>query len=55
VDIAAKYVYDAMLDFFGDLKQIHIFPAASRALHLQFVTVVLVEPLKALDKQKVHC
>jgi hypothetical protein len=52
--ITAKDMNDAMLNFFGYLKQIHIFPTAGGALHLQLVTVVLMESLKALDKQEVH-
>jgi hypothetical protein len=55
VKIAAKDMGDAMLDFFGYLEEIHIIPTAGRALHLQFVTIVLMEPLEALNKQKVHC
>jgi hypothetical protein len=52
--ITAKDMNDAMLNFFGYLKQIHIFPTAGGALHLQLVTVVLMESLKALDQQEVH-
>jgi hypothetical protein len=52
--ITAKDMNDAMLNFFGYLKQIHIFPTAGGALYLQLVTVVLMESLKALDKQEVH-
>jgi hypothetical protein len=55
VNIAAKDMDNAMLNFFGYLEEIHIFPAAGGAFHLQFVTIVLIEPLEALDKQEVHC
>ena len=55
VNITAKDMDDAMLNFLGYLEEIHIIPAAGGALHLQFVTIVLIEPLKALDKQEVHC
>ena len=54
VNIATKDMDDAMLNFFGHLEEIHIIPAAGGALNLQFVTIVLMEPLKALDKQEVH-
>jgi hypothetical protein len=54
VNIAAKDMDDTMLNFFGHLEEIHIIPAAGGALDLQFVTVVLIEPLEALDKQEVH-
>jgi len=53
--ISAKDMNNAMLNFFGYLKQIHIFPTAGGALHLQIITVVLIESLKTLDKQEVHC
>ena len=55
MDIAAKDVDDTMLNFFGDLEQIHIFSTAGGTFYLQLVTVVLIEPLKALDEQEVHC
>jgi hypothetical protein len=55
VNIAAKDMDDAMLNFFRYLEKIHIFPAAGGALHLQFVTIVLMKPLEAFNKQKVHC
>jgi hypothetical protein len=54
VNIAAKDMDDAMLNFFGHLEEVHIIPAAGGALNLQFVTIVLIEPLEALDKQEVH-
>jgi hypothetical protein len=54
VNVAAKDMDDAMLNFFGHLEEIHIIPAAGGALNLQFITIVLIEPLKALDKQEVH-
>ena len=54
VNIAAKDMDDAMLNFFGHLEEIHIVPAAGGALNLQLVTIVLMEPLEALDKQEVH-
>ena len=54
VNIAAKDMDDAVLNFFGHLEEIHVIPAAGGALNLHFVTVVLIEPLKALDKQEVH-
>ena len=54
VNIAAKDMNDAMLNFFGHLEEIHIIPAAGGALNLHFVTVVLIEPLEALDKQEIH-
>jgi hypothetical protein len=55
VNITAKDMDNAMLNFFGYLEKIHIISAASGALHLQFVTIVLIEPLEALNKQEVHC
>jgi hypothetical protein len=55
VNIAAKDMDDTMLNFFGHLEEIHIIPAASGTLNLQFVTIVLIEPLEALDKQEVYC
>ncbi len=55
VNIAAKYMDNAMLNFFGHLEEIHIVPAAGGALNLQFVTIVLIESLEALNKQEVHC
>lgn len=54
MNVAAKNVDDSMLNFFGYLKEIHIIPAASRALHQQFVAIILIEPLDALNEQKVH-
>ena len=53
--ITTKDMNDAVLNFFGYLKQIHVFPTAGGALHLQLITVVLMEPLKALDEQEVDC
>ena len=55
VNVAAKNVDDTMLNFFGYLEKIHIIPAASRTFHLQFVAIILIEPLNALNKQKVYC
>jgi hypothetical protein len=54
VNITTKDMDDAMLNFFGHLEEIHVIPAAGGALNFQFVTIVLVEPLEALDKQEVH-
>ena len=54
VNIAAKDMNDPMLNFFCHLEEIHIIPAAGGALNLQIVTIVLIEPLEALDKQEVH-
>lgn len=53
VNIAAKDMDNAMLNFFCHLEKIHIIPAAGGTLNLQFVTIVLMEPLEALDKQEV--
>lgn len=50
MNVAAKNVDDTMLDFFGYLEEIHIIPAASRTFHLQFVAIILIEPLNALNK-----
>lgn len=54
MNIATKNMNNTMLNFFGHLTQIHIFATASRTFDLQLVTVVLMEPLKALDEQEVH-
>ena len=54
VNIAAKDMDDPMLNFFCHLEEIHIISAAGGALNLQFVTIILIEPLEALDKQEVH-
>ena len=55
MDIAAKNMDDTMLNFFGYLKQIHIFATASGTFYLKLVTIVLMEPLKTFDEQEVHC
>lgn len=55
MNIAAKDMNDTMLNFFGNLKQIHVVPTAGGALHLQIITIILMESLKALNKQEVHC
>jgi hypothetical protein len=54
MNIAAKNMNDTMLNFFGHLTEIHIFATASGTFYLQLVPVVLMEPLKALNEQKVH-
>lgn len=54
VNIAAKDMDNAMLNFFCHLEEIHKIPAAGGTLNLQFVTIVLMEPLEALDKQEVY-
>ncbi len=54
MDVPTKNMDDPVLNFFGNLKQIHVVAAASGTLHLQFIAVVLMEPLKALDEQEVY-
>ncbi len=54
MDVPAENMDDPVLNFFGHLKQIHVIAAASGTLHLKFIAVVLMEPLKALYEQKVY-
>jgi hypothetical protein len=54
MDVSAKNMDDPMLNFFGHLKQIHVIAAASGTLHLNFIAVILMEPLKALYEQEVY-
>jgi hypothetical protein len=54
VNVAAKDMDDAMLNFFSHLEEIHKITTAGGAFNLQFVTIVLIEPLEALDEQEVH-
>ena len=51
--VAAKDVYDAVLQFFSNVRKVHLVAASSRALDLQLVTVVLVEALETLDEEEV--
>ena len=44
--VATEDMDDAMLNFFSDVRKVHIITATRRAFHLYFVTVVLVESLK---------
>ena len=51
--VAPKYVYDPVLDLFRDLDEVHVIPTAGWTLDLQFIAVVLVEPLQALYQEEV--
>jgi hypothetical protein len=55
MNISAKNMDDTMLNFFGYLKQVHIFATAGGTFYLQLAAVVLMEPLKALNEQEIHC
>ena len=51
--ITTEDVDDPVLDLFRDLNEVHVIPAASRALDLQVIAVVLVEPLQTLNQEEV--
>ena len=54
MDVPSKNMDNPMLNFFGHLKQIHVIAAARGTFHLNFITVILMEPLKALYEQEVY-
>ena len=54
LEITAEYMYDTMLDFFGDVGKVHIVSATRGAFYLKFVSVVLVEPLETFYEEEVH-
>lgn len=52
--VAPKDMYDTVLNLLGNIRKVHVVTAAGWAFHLALVTVVLIETLKTLDKDKVH-
>lgn len=51
--IATENVDDPVLDLFCDLNEVHVITAASWALDLQLITVVLIEPLQTLNQEEI--
>jgi hypothetical protein len=51
--VAPKDMNDSVLDLLRNRDEIHVHAASRRALDLKVVTVVLVEPLQALDEQEI--
>ena len=51
--VAPKDVDDPVLDLFRDLDEVHVITTSSWTLDLQFIAVVLVEPLQALYQEEV--
>ena len=52
-DVATKDVNDAMLNFLGDVRKIHVVPRTRGTFDLHLITVVLVKSLQALNQEEV--
>ena len=51
--IAPKDMDDAVLQFFGDVREVHVVPAVRGTLDLELVAVVLIEALETFDEEEV--
>ena len=51
--ITPKDMDDAVLQFFGDVREVHVVPAVGGTLDLELVAVVLVEALETFDEEEV--
>ena len=51
--VASENMDDTVLNLFGDVGKVHVFTTSSRAFNLDFVSIVLVETLQALNQQEV--
>ena len=52
--IATKDMDNAMLNLFCDVRQVHVLAASCRALDLEVISVILVEPLQRLYEKEIH-
>ena len=52
--VTTKYVDDAVLNFLGDLCQVHQITRPGWTFNFEVIAVVLVEALQGLDEKEVY-